>query len=149
MVDSIRLGQLSRVATLRRDRSEIALSEAANVRTAREQAMSEAQAAADLAAAHAQKADRLFAAEPASDQAMLWRRVQFDRAAQASAAAAASVSARDDAIAAQDVARADLLRADTRLERTCELYAKARIAYDRLRDDREAEDRPASRIRIA
>lgn len=149
MVDSIRLGQLSRVATLRRDRSEIALSDAANVRTAREQAMSEAQAAADLAAVHAQKADRLFAAEPASDQAMLWRRVQFDRAAQASAAAAASVSARDDAIAAQDVARADLLRADTRLERTSELYARARIAYDRLRDDREAEDRPANRIRIA
>jgi hypothetical protein len=149
MVDPIRLGQLSRVATLRRDRSEIALAEASTVRTAREQALVAAEAAAKQAAAQARKADRMFAAEPASDQAMIWRRVQTDRAAQARAVVSTSTSARDAAIEAQDAARTGLMRAGARLDRTSDLHAKALVAYGRLREDREAEDRPASTRGVA
>jgi hypothetical protein len=132
---------MTRIATLRRDRNEIALADAGRVREAREGALAQARAAEARASERLKDADRMFAAEPASPQAQVWRRVQVERAAQARAEAETRVAFRDEAALAHDRARVELMRSDARLDRTEALHARAASAYAAVRDEREAEDR--------
>jgi hypothetical protein len=83
---------------------------------------------------------RAFAADPACAQAQLWRRVARDRALSAASLTQEQDQRRQRAVADQDLARAMLLQAETRVEQAEGRVAGARRAIATRLEERAGED---------
>ncbi len=135
-----RLGQVTRVTALRRDKAEREMAQSASVHQAREEALETARKAEMRQLEMLAAARETFRANPGCAQAQLWQQIAKERREEARGEVAERASMRD--LSEEDLARAraQFQRANERHRLSEDAVRVAKIQHRRALEEKEADE---------
>lgn len=135
-----RLGQVTRVTALRRDKAERAMAQSAATHRAREEALEEAKRDEARTEQQLDAAHQAFRADPGCAQAQLWRQISKEQRERARLETAERGELRDQSEEALDDAKMQFQRSNERHRLSQEAVRMDLVQHRKLMEEREADE---------
>lgn len=140
MAIDLRLGQVTRVTGLRRDKAERAMAQSAATHRAREEALEEAKRDEARTEQQLDAAHQAFRADPGCAQAQLWRQISKEQRERARVETAERVEMRDQSEEALGEAKLQFQRSNERHRLSQDAVRKDIIQHRKTVEEREADE---------
>ena len=135
-----RLGQVTRVTALRRDKAERAMAQSAATHRAREEALAEAKRDEARTAQQLDAAHQAFRADPGCAQAQLWRQISKEQRERARVETTERTDMRDQSEEALDDAKLQFQRSNERHRLSEEAVRTDLVQHRKRIEEREADE---------
>ena len=135
-----RLGWVTRVTAMRRDKAERAMAKSAAAHRLREEALQEARREEDQMQTQLDSAHQSFRSDPSNPQTQLWREIAKERRESARTETRERVELRNQSEQELDDAKSQFLRSNERHRISEEAVRKAKIQHRKMLEEKEADE---------